>query len=92
MVDGHAKLERVSVLAAYRGLGLGRAVVYALEHIAREKGIRTARLHAQQQTIKFYIKLGYQVASETFLEGGIPHQLMIKELKGTDSATLQYSS
>jgi len=37
-------------------------------------------LHGQTQAEGFYEKLGYQASSDVFMEEGIPHVLMVKEL------------
>lgn len=75
-----AKLERICVLANFRQYGLGKAVVQSLEKITKEKGLRKAKLHAQTQASGFYKKLGYTPDSKEFMEDGIPHILMVKNL------------
>ncbi|GAA0358963.1 GNAT family N-acetyltransferase [Bacillus horti] len=80
MVEGVAKLERICVLATHRKYGLGKVIVETLEHIGLDKGATSAKLHGQTQAEAFYIKLGYQTASDVFMEDGIPHVLMTKNL------------
>ncbi len=80
VVEGIAKLERICVLPAHRKKGLGRVIMQELEEIAREKGITKVKLHSQTPVQEFYEKLGYQPASEVFMEEEIPHILMTKEL------------
>lgn len=80
MVDGIAKLERICILPTARKFGLGRVIVEALENIGKSKGALKAKLHGQTQAEKFYNKLGYQRKSEMFMEDGIPHILMEKNL------------
>ena len=46
----------------------------------QEKGITKIKLHGQTQAEGFYKKLGFQTASDEFMEDGILHVLMIKEL------------
>lgn len=77
---GLGKLERICVLKPYRKLGLGRVIINALEEIAREMGLPRVKLHGQTQAEDFYKKLGYRTSSDTFMEDGIPHVLMLKEL------------
>lgn len=79
-VDGFAKLERICILEHYRKFGLGKAIIGALEEIAKEKGVSHVKLHGQTQAEGFYKRLGYQTSSSIFMEDGIPHILMIKEL------------
>ena len=80
IIDNVAKLERICVLASYRKYGLGKVAVDELEIIAKEKGITKAKLHAQTQAKGFYERLGYIVNSEQFMEEGMPHFSMIKDL------------
>lgn len=79
-VDGFGKLERICILEPFRKFGLGKVIIGALEGIATEKGISRVKLHGQTHAEGFYEKLGYQTASSVFMEDGIPHVLMIKEL------------
>ncbi|NGM83685.1 GNAT family N-acetyltransferase [Paenibacillus sp. 7124] len=79
-VDGSGKFERICILESYRKFGLGRVIIEALEEIAEEKGVSRVKLHGQTQAEGFYKKLGYQTSSSIFMEDGIPHILMIKEL------------
>ena len=80
VVDGLGKLERICILEPYRKFGLGKVIIQTLEEIAKDKGIARVKLHGQTQAEGFYKKLGYQTSSNVFIEDGIPHILMIKEL------------
>ncbi|MEO3947589.1 GNAT family N-acetyltransferase [Gorillibacterium sp. CAU 1737] len=76
-----AKLQRIAVLREHRGTGLGRRLVLAMEAHAKEAGATAAVLDAQCQAEPFYQKLGYETLSkEPFLDAGIPHVRMRKEL------------
>ncbi|USK68507.1 GNAT family N-acetyltransferase [Peribacillus asahii] len=79
-VDEFGKLERVCILEHYRKFGLGKVIITALEEIAQERGTTRVKLHGQTQAQGFYKKLGYQTSSSVFIEDGIPHLLMTKEL------------
>lgn len=80
MVEGVAKLERICVLASHRQYGIGKMIVKTLEQIGREQGAERAKLHGQTHAENFYKKLGYETASDVFMEDGIPHVLMTKVL------------
>ncbi|PID14649.1 GNAT family N-acetyltransferase [Sporosarcina sp. P34] len=80
IVDGVGKLERICVLASHRSLGVGKVIIQGLEDIAREKGIVSLRLHGQTHAEEFYRKLEYATTSDIFMEDGIPHIVMEKEL------------
>jgi len=78
--EGIAKIERVAVLAAYRGEGLGVRLMDAIESEAREVGCSRATLHAQTTVEEFYEALDYRTVSDVFIEADIPHVEMNKEL------------
>lgn len=80
VVDGLGKLERICILKSYRKFGLGKVIIKALEEIAEEMGVSQVKLHGQTQAEGFYQKLGYQTSSNSFMEDGIPHILMVKDL------------
>lgn len=65
---GH--LGRIAVLPDFRGRGLGRRVVAALETAARAQGLHTALLHAHSHLEAFYRALGYRPAGLPFDAGG----------------------
>lgn len=79
-IDDFGKLERICVLEPYRSLKLGKAIIKALEEIAKEKDFANIKLHSQTQVEAFYTKLGYHTSSDVFMEAGIPHVLMTKKL------------
>ncbi len=67
------------VLTTERGKGYGMKVMAAAEKAARERfGADSIMLHSQTQAIPFYLKCGYTVTSEEFLEEGVPHRMMEK--------------
>ncbi|MDP4124021.1 GNAT family N-acetyltransferase [Bacillus subtilis] len=80
IVDHTAKLERICILKPYRKYGLGKVIVSGLEEIIKEKGLTACKLHGQTQAAGFYQKLGYQISSQEFMEDGIPHVLMTKDI------------
>lgn len=80
IIHGDAKLQRICVLKEYRKLGLGKAIIEYLESMAKEEGCTNAILGAQVQAKEFYEKLGYRQSSGLFMDEGIPHVEMTKEL------------
>ncbi|MBX0294295.1 GNAT family N-acetyltransferase [Haloarcula nitratireducens] len=78
--EATAKVERVAVLADYRGEGLGVRVMDAVETVAVDRGATDAKLHGQTQVRGFYERLGYEAVGEEFEEAGIPHVEMVKPL------------
>jgi predicted GNAT family N-acyltransferase len=79
-VNEFGKLERICIMEPYRKSGLGKVIITALEEIAQEKGAARVKLHGQTHAEGFYKKLGYKSSQSVFIEDGIPHLLMTKEL------------
>lgn len=73
-------LGRLAVLRDARGLGVGVALVRAIEDAARARGLAAVDLHAQTQALGFYERLGYEAYGPEYLEAGIPHQAMRRAL------------
>jgi len=66
------KLERVAVLRAFRGKGVGRALVgYLLS--ALDQNVECVVVHAQISARSFWQKLGFHGEGELFQEAGIDH-------------------
>jgi predicted GNAT family N-acyltransferase len=80
VVDARAKAERVAVLEDFRGHGVGRALMSVVEANARAQGLRTVFVHAQQAAVPFYERIGYVAGGAQFLEAGIPHVAMHKNV------------
>ena len=79
--DGRAKAQRVAVLAATRGQGVGAALMAALEEEALRLGHAAVVLGAQLTAVPFYLRLGYLEQGEVFLDAGIPHRMMRRGLR-----------
>jgi predicted GNAT family N-acyltransferase len=69
-------LGRLAVTAAARGLGVGAALVRAVEEAARARGLTAVDLHAQTHALGFYERLGYEAYGPEFPDAGIPHRAM----------------
>jgi len=76
--DGH--IGRVAVLRHWRGKGVGTEIMQVLIALARERGHTTVRLNAQTQAMPFYVRLGFSLEGEEFLDAGIPHRHMHRRL------------
>ncbi len=74
-----AKLERVVLDKAYRGKGMGKALVQALLDRAKERGpLSGYKLSAQVDMKALYEGFGFVATGEIYDDGGIPHQDMTK--------------
>ena len=77
------KVGRVAVLEAWRGVGVGLAMVKAVIHHAESRAIQQLYLHAQTWTVPFYQKLGFTIDETVseFLEAAIPHRRMVRPIE-----------
>ncbi|MEU0106153.1 GNAT family N-acetyltransferase [Streptomyces sp. NPDC006251] len=73
-------LGRLAVTSGARGLGVGAALVRAIEDAARARGLTAVDLHAQTHALGFYARLGYEPYGPEYLEAGIPHRGMRRAL------------
>jgi len=70
------KLERFAVLKSERGKGYGNVILKAiLEDLLGFEG--TIYMHAQEQVLPFYEKLGFIKKGDIFEEAGIMHYKMV---------------
>ncbi|MFB7915025.1 GNAT family N-acetyltransferase [Streptomyces sp. NPDC056061] len=73
-------LGRLAVTARARGLGVGAALVRAIEDAARDRGLTAVDLHAQTHALGFYERLGYAAYGPEFPDAGISHRAMRRTL------------
>lgn len=76
--DGH--IGRMAVLESWRGQGVGSALLKALLQMARNRGIRQVKLNAQSRAVAFYLRHAFVTEGEEFIEAGIPHRSMRRDL------------
>jgi len=76
-----AKVERVAVLSVHQGKGIGKQLMeYILKEIEKNKKVTKIKLSAQSYIVPFYTNLGYNVCSDEYMEAGIPHIDMQRDL------------
>ncbi|MFF1341377.1 GNAT family N-acetyltransferase [Streptomyces sp. NPDC058290] len=73
-------LGRLAVRKAARGLGVGVALVRAIEAEARRLELSAVDLGAQTHALGFYAGLGYVAYGPVFEDAGIPHRAMRRHL------------
>ncbi|EDY83882.1 acetyltransferase, GNAT family [Verrucomicrobiia bacterium DG1235] len=73
--DGH--IGRVAVLEAWRGKGVGLALMRKLIEMGLASEMPKLVLSAQTHATRFYERLGFEVTSEVYLEAGIEHVEMV---------------
>lgn len=76
--DGH--IGRMAVLTAWRGCGVGAALLRLLVEEARRGGHVRVVLNAQTQALGFYARHGFTPRGKEFLEAGIAHRAMERRL------------
>ncbi len=70
------KLERLAVLKEYRNKGYGKVILLnILEDILPLN--KKIYLHSQDTAVKFYLKNGFIIEGDSFLEADITHYKMI---------------
>jgi predicted N-acetyltransferase YhbS len=74
------QLRAMAVYNEWQGKGVGRMLVQAGEQFAKEKNYSKILLHARKVALGFYAGMGYSITSDEFIEVGIPHYMMEKEL------------
>ncbi|MDI3467550.1 MAG: GNAT family acetyltransferase YjcF [Nitrospira sp.] len=76
-------IGRMAVLKDRRGRGVGRALLQTLLDLAKRQGLSRVTLSAQSHALGFYERVGFQVVDEPFMDAGIPHRKMGKDLTET---------
>jgi predicted GNAT family N-acyltransferase len=76
--DGH--IGRMAVLKDWRGKGVGALVLAALVEQARARRHASVRLNAQVYAAGFYRRYGFEVSGPEFMEAGIAHLPMQRDL------------
>lgn len=78
--EGTIHIGRVVIRKDKRKHGYGKEVVLFAEEYGIRAGCRVASLNSQIQAKGFYDKLGYEADGEVFIEAGIDHIRMSKNL------------
>jgi predicted N-acetyltransferase YhbS len=77
---GTGRLFQMAVEPGRQGQGLGARLVRALETEVARRGMHQVSLHARETAVGFYARLGYAPEGERYLENGIPHLTMRRQL------------
>ena len=78
LADG--RIGRMAVLRAWRGSGVGSALLERLQQQALDGGLQRVYVHAQAEVAGFYSRAGFQVAGQPFVTADIVHVEMTKAL------------
>ena len=74
------KIQRMAVLKRHRQKGFGREIMIAAENYAKISGKTQTLLGAQTHALAFYESMGYKAFGDEFLDAGIKHFNMKKEI------------
>ena len=74
------KLRQMAVAKSFQGKGVGKKLVLDVEVLLKEIGVKIIELSARETAILFYEKLGYEVAGNSYIEQGIEHIKMQKNI------------
>lgn len=76
--DGH--IGRMAVLPQVRGRGIGSQLLNEVINLAKTQGLHEVYLYAQTQAVPFYLKHHFQPVGKEFMEAGIAHLHMRREI------------
>jgi len=74
------RIGRMAVRRAWRGKGVGKALMEAMMRAARKRGFDHIVLNAQTHAQGFYARFGFHPEGGEFLDAGIPHVRMAVRL------------
>lgn len=72
------RIGRMAVLQAWRGCGVGSALLQRLQALALQDGLRRVYVHARVDTAGFYSGAGFRVVGRPFVAADITHVEMAK--------------
>ncbi len=77
------QIGRMAVLAAWRGRGVGSAILDTLLEAAMQRQVVAISLHAQVSAQSFYVAHGFVADGDVFIEADIKHIKMTRTLLPT---------
>ena len=78
--EGTCRIGRMAVDQQWRHHRVGGKILEFLENEAKNQGLTHCLLHAQEYVKAFYAGHGYRERGEVFMEAGISHVEMVREL------------
>lgn len=76
------RLLQMAVAPDRQRKGIGEGLVRTMEAELAARGFHSIHLHAREKAVPFYRRLGYRAFGEPYLELGIRHVNMRRELGG----------
>ncbi len=74
------KMRQVAVNFEFQGQGLGKSLVSYAEEVAKYYGFQKMELNARDTAVPFYLSMQYTIDGDPFVEVGIAHSFMFKNL------------
>lgn len=74
------QLRQMAIDNSFQHKGIGYSIVQYAEKIAKEHNYKVIMMHARSTAIDFYKKLDYSIIGDEFIEIGIPHYIMEKNI------------
>jgi len=75
---GFAKFERIATLSEFRGKGIASQLMQVMQADAQKRyPDYLPAMHAQVTAVPFYLKLGWVIIGDIFIEADIEHQVMV---------------
>lgn len=78
--DKIVKLRQMAVDGSVQKSGMGTAMLSFAEYVAVKEGFEYIELNAREVAVGFYQKYDYKIFGDRFVEVGIPHYKMKKQL------------
>ena len=79
VIKNYMQLGRMAVLKKYRGIGVGSALLEKAIVTAKLNQLSSIHISAQCNAIDFYMKFGFKVMSDIYLDAEILHRDMTLE-------------
>jgi len=79
VIKSQMQLGRMAVLKEYRGQGAGSTLIEKAIVTAKLKQLSSIQISAQCNAINFYVKFGFEVMGDTYLDAEILHRDMTLE-------------
>lgn len=74
----YVKFERIATLEEFRGYGIAKQLMTSMtEHALENYPQYLPAMHAQENVVGFYKKLGWMSFGDTFYQANIEHRLMV---------------
>lgn len=79
--DNYASIGRFALASSARGKGIAHQMIKKANQLCQQQFPKhNIKISAQQYLTQFYQQHGYHIVSDVYLEDGIPHVSMVKNI------------